>query len=148
APAGRGPARRRGARGARDAGAAPAWQHADAFGRAEGLVMRRIPILAVALAALGDVAAAQQSNVDGVTLRASLSADTVFVGEQVTYTLSVRIPTTVRQRLRRNPEFVPPEPRAMLAYDLPLARVGEPGDEFEIHTFRRARFALTPARYA
>lgn len=110
--------------------------------------MWRIPILAVALAALGDVAAAQQSNVDGVTLRASLSADTVFVGEQVTYTLSVRIPTTVRQRLRRNPEFVPPEPRAMLAYDLPLARVGEPGDDYEIHTFRRALFALTPGRYS
>lgn len=109
--------------------------------------MRRVPILAVALAALGSAAAAQQSNVDGVTLRASLSADTVFVGEQITYTLSVRIPTTVRQRLRRNPEFVPPEPRAMLAYDLPLARVGEPGDEFEVHTFRRALFALTPGRY-
>jgi tetratricopeptide (TPR) repeat protein len=98
------------------------------------------------LAASG--AAAQATNADGVGLRAFLSADTVYVGEQVTYTLSVRIPTAVRQRLRRNPEFVPPEPRAMLAYDLPLSRVGEPGDDFEVHTFRRALFVLTPGRYA
>lgn len=101
-------------------------------------------MLAVPAAALR----AQQANADGVSLRASLSADTVFVGQQITYTLSVRIPTAVRQRLRRNPEFVPPEPRAMLAYDLPLARAGEPGDEYETHTFRRALFALTPGRYA
>lgn len=94
------------------------------------------------------VARAQQTNADGVSLRASLAADTVYVGQQITYTLSVRIPTAVRQRLRRNPEFVPPEPRAMLAYDLPLARVGEPGDDYETHTFRRALFALTPGRYA
>lgn len=91
---------------------------------------------------------AQQTNTDGVTLRASVSADTVYVGQQVTYTLAVRIPTAVRQRLRRNPEFVPPEPRAMLAYDLPLSRVGEPGDAVEVHTFRRALFALTPGRYS
>lgn len=104
--------------------------------------------LAAASLLLAADAAAQQVNSDGVSLRASLSADTVYVGQQVTYTLSVRIPTAVRQRLRRNPEFVPPEPRATLAYDLPLARVGEPGDDFEIHTFRRALFALTPGRYA
>lgn len=86
-------------------------------------------------------------NPDGVALRATLSADTVYVGQQVTYTLSVRIPTFVRQRLRRNPEFVPPEPRAMLAYDLPLSRVGDPSQELELHTFRRALFVLTPGRY-
>jgi hypothetical protein len=86
-------------------------------------------------------------NPDGVSLRASVSADTVYVGQQVTYTLSVRIPTSVRQRLRRNPEFVPPDPRAMLAYDLPLSRVGDPTAELEVHTFQRALFVLTPGRY-
>ncbi len=90
---------------------------------------------------------AQTTNADGVSLRASLSTDTVYVGQQVTYTLSVQIPSLVRQRLRRNPEFVPPEPRAMLAYDLPLSRVGEPDDPYEVHTFRRALFVLTPGRY-
>lgn len=112
-------------------------------------VRRGLWLAALALLALRPVALrAQQANADGVSLRASLAADTVYVGQQVTYTLSVRIPTAVRQRLRRNPEFVPPEPRAMLAYDLPLARVGEPGDDYETHTFRRALFALTPGRYA
>jgi tetratricopeptide (TPR) repeat protein len=91
---------------------------------------------------------AQQASGDGISLRATLSSDTVFVGQQLTYTLSVRIPMALRQRLRRNPVFVPPEPRAMLAYDLPLARVGEPGEAVEIHTFRRALFVLTPGRYA
>lgn len=111
--------------------------------------MRRSLVrLGCLLAAPLSFAAAQASNADGVSLRASVSADTVYVGQQLTYTLSVRIPTVVRQRLRRNPEFVPPEPRAMLAYDLPLARSGEPGDDVEIHTFRRALFVLTPGNYS
>lgn len=110
--------------------------------------MRVASWLAACLLCAAPLARAQQVNSDGVALRASLSADTVYVGQQITYTLAVRIPTAVRQRLRRNPEFVPPEPRAMLAYDLPLSRVGEPGDGVEIHTFRRALFALTPGRYS
>lgn len=106
--------------------------------------MRRSASLIVGLFALPLAA----QNPDGVSLRASVSADTVFVGQQVTYTLSVRIPTAVRQRLRRNPEFVPPDPRAMLAYDLPLSRVGDASTEQEVHTFRRALFVLTPGRYS
>ncbi len=113
----------------------------------ERLSLRVLALLA-ALVGFAPMLGAQATSAEGVTLRATLSADTVFVGEQVTYTLSVRIPTAVRQRLRRNPEFVPPEPRAMLAYDLPLSRVGEPDDAFEVHTFRRALFVLTPGRYA
>lgn len=106
--------------------------------------MRRL-ILVMGLGLAVPLAA---QNPDGVALRASLSADTVFVGQQVTYTLSVRIPNAVRQRLRRNPEFVPPDPRAMLAYDLPLSRVGGASAEQEVHTFRRALFVLTPGRYS
>ncbi len=106
--------------------------------------MRRLA-LALALGAALPLAA---QNPDGVALRASVSADTVFVGQQVTYTLSVSIPTAVRQRLRRNPEFVPPDPRSMLAYDLPLSRVGDASSEQEVHTFRRALFVLTPGRYS
>jgi len=82
-----------------------------------------------------------------VGFRAHVAPDTVYVGQQVTYTLGVRIPADIRQRLRRNPEFVPPEPRAMLAYDLPLARSTDPTAELEVHTFRRALFVLTPGRY-
>ena len=82
-----------------------------------------------------------------VGFRVQIAPDTVYVGQQITYTLGVQIPADIRQRLRRNPEFVPPEPRAMLAYDLPLARSTNPGADVEVHTFRRALFVLTPGRY-
>jgi len=117
-----------------------------AVGDAARLFLRRSWLSATALVAILSASVAAQ-NQDGVDLRASVAAETVYVGQQVTYTLSVRIPTSVRQRLRRNPEFVPPEPRAMLAYDLPLSRVGDPSAEIEVHTFRRALFVLTPGRF-
>lgn len=84
---------------------------------------------------------------DGVGFRASLGADTVYVGEQATYQLTVSIPAAVRQRLRRNPEFVPPDARAMLVYDLPVPRAAPGGEGPEVHVFRRAIFPLTPGRY-
>lgn len=108
-------------------------------------MIRRV-VVALSLLVLS-VLPLRAQNPDGVGFRAAVSPDTVYVGQQITYTLSVRIPTAVRQRLRRNPEFVPPEPRAMLAYDLPLARVADPDEAVEIHTFRRALFVLTPGRY-
>ena len=84
---------------------------------------------------------------ESVGFRASIGPDTVFVGQQASYMLTVSIPADVRQRLRRNPVFIPPEARAMLAYELPMTgrdptRVGP-----EVHVFRRALFPLTPGRY-
>ena len=103
----------------------------------------RIAALATAVLALAAPAFAQ----DGVGFRASLSPDTVYVGQQATYLLSVSLPAEVRQRLRRNPVFIPPEARAMLAYELPMSR-GDPTREgSEVHVFRRALFPLTPGRY-
>lgn len=93
---------------------------------------------------IASAAAAQ----DGVGFRATISPETVYVGQQANYTLTVRIPADVRQRLRRNPEFVPPEARAMLAYDLPSTKVDPTADGPEEHTFRRALFPLSPGRYA
>lgn len=83
-----------------------------------------------------------------VGFSAHVAPDTIYVGQQATYSLTVRIPVDIRQRLRRNPEFVPPEPRAMLAYELPLSRAASPAAEVEVHTFRRALFVLTPGRYS
>lgn len=82
-----------------------------------------------------------------VGFRAALSADTVYVGEQATYQLTVTIPAEVRQRLRRNPEFVPPDARSMLVYDLPVPRTPPGGEGTEVHVFRRAVFPLTRGRY-
>lgn len=84
---------------------------------------------------------------EGVGFRARVAQDTVFVGEQATYELTVRIPAAVRQRLRRNPQFVAPESRAMLAYDLPMPKAGPPGEGDEVYVFRRALFPLTAGRY-
>lgn len=98
----------------------------------------------VALAAMLVAPAEAQ---ESIGFRATLGADTVYVGEQATYQLTVTIPASVRQRLRRNPEFVPPDARGMLIYDLPVPRAAPGGEGPEVHTFRRAIFPLTPGRY-
>ncbi|MBI2796440.1 MAG: BatD family protein [Gemmatimonadetes bacterium] len=84
----------------------------------------------------------------GVTFRALVFPDTVVVGQQARYQVAVFVTEEVRERLRRNPEFVPPELRAMLAYDqrggytvLHNRRVGD--RTYEIHVFERAVFPLT-----
>ena len=102
--------------------------------------------IAGALLAIGGTAADALAQ-DGVGFRASISPDTVYVGQQANYVLTVRIPADVRQRLRRNPEFVPPEARAMLAYDLPSTKSDPTAEGPEEHVFRRALFPLTPGRY-
>lgn len=87
----------------------------------------------------------------GVNFHALVTPETVYVGQQATYQLGVFIDPATRQRLRRNPEFVPPESQAMLVYDLPdrggpmTVTIG--GILYETHVFRRALFPLTPGRY-
>ena len=58
----------------------------------------------------------------GVNFHALVTPDTVYVGEQATYQVGVFLNDDVRYRLRRNPEFIPPELRSMLAYDLSAPR--------------------------
>ncbi len=87
----------------------------------------------------------------GVDFHALVSPETVYVGQQATYELGVFLDQETRGRLRRNPEFIPPESRAMLAYDLPdpggSISVNRDGRSYEVHVFRRALFPLTPGRY-
>ena len=99
------------------------------------------------VAALGAAAPAAAQDDARVGFSARLEPDTIYVGQQATYALTVRIPSVVRQRLRRNPEFVPPEARGMLAYELPLSRLGDRSSDAEVHMFRRALFVLSPGRY-
>ncbi len=86
-----------------------------------------------------------------VNFHAVLLPDTVYVGQQATYQIGVFLNQDVRRRLRRNPEFVPPETRSLLVYDLPDAKsplVGTiDGRNYEVHVFQRAFFALSPGRY-
>ncbi|MEA3246430.1 MAG: hypothetical protein U9Q74_09770, partial [Gemmatimonadota bacterium] len=88
----------------------------------------------------------------GVDFHAMVVPDTVYVGQQATYQLGVFLDQDTRQRIRRNPEFQPPETRSLLSYDLrdrdagpQSATIG--GRPYETHVFRRALFALTPGRY-
>ena len=87
----------------------------------------------------------------GVDFHALVVPETVYVGQQATYQLGVFIDQETRGRLRRNPEFIPPESRAMLAYDLPdpggALSTNRDGRSYEVHVFRRALFPLTPGRY-
>ena len=72
--------------------------------------------------------------------------DSVYVGQQVTYQVAVLLSADARTRLRRNPEFLPPELRGLLAYELgtptrvPPRRYGDA--TFEAHVFQRALFPV------
>ncbi len=110
----------------------------------------------VALALLLQVTAADPAVVqrarpdeNAISFHAMAVPDTLSVGQQAIYQVAVFVPEDVRQRLRRNPEFIPPELRAMLAYELPrggyqllknrtIGRV-----TYEIHVFQRAIFPIT-----
>ena len=88
----------------------------------------------------------------GVNFHALATPDTVWVGQQLNYQVGVFMDEDVRSRLRRNPEFMPPELRAMLAYDLPtyqafIPRPGSPGMRLETYVFRRALFPLQAGRF-
>ncbi|MEP7381893.1 MAG: BatD family protein [Gemmatimonadota bacterium] len=96
----------------------------------------------------------QQAHIDprqDVNFSALALPATVYVGQQVTYQIGVFLSTDVSQRLRRNPEFVPPDVRSMLAYDLPSStrplRREEEGRAFDVHVFQRALFPLTPGTH-
>ena len=101
---------------------------------------------------LAIVARAPLDTAKGVNFHAMIVPDTVYVGQQATYQVGVFIDDQLRVRLRRNPEFVPPDPQGMLAYELTSAppdpstrRVGH--HVFEVHVFERALFPLAPGRY-
>lgn len=86
-----------------------------------------------------------------VAFHAMLAPDTVYLGEQATYQIAVFLDDRVRARMRRNPEFVPPELRSLVAHDLPGAggRVYQrtAGDKrYEVHVFERALFGLVAGR--
>jgi tetratricopeptide (TPR) repeat protein len=88
----------------------------------------------------------------GVNFHALATPDTVWVGQQLNYQVGVFMDEDVRSRLRRNPEFMPPELRSMLAYDLPtyqtfIPRPGAPGMRLETYVFRRALFPLQSGRF-
>ena len=85
-----------------------------------------------------------------VTLRSVAVAETVYVGQQATYEVAVFLNQAVRERLKRNPTFYPPEMQAMLAYDLPAPtsspRQRDGSQCFDALVYRRALFPLVAGR--
>ena len=86
-----------------------------------------------------------------IAFHAILVPREIYVGQQASYQVGVFIAEDARARLRRNPEFVPPELRAMLGYDLTspstFTRVAG-GRRFEVHVFQRAIFPLVAGQHA
>ena len=81
-----------------------------------------------------------------VEFHALMTPDTVYVGQQANYQVGVFLSDEVRARLRRNPEFVPPEMSGVLGYDLPVTHALLPdrsAGRYEAHVFERAVFPLT-----
>lgn len=84
----------------------------------------------------------------GINFASSLWPERVYVGQQATYEIGIFLSETMLTRLRRNPQFVPPDVRSMIAYDLPIP--GRPitrqegNRTFNVHLFSRALFPLTP----
>ncbi len=76
--------------------------------------------------------------------------ETVYVGQQADYTVTVFLNAAVRNRLRRNPTFYPPDMQSMLAYDVPGAGTerhsGGTSSCFDALVYRRALFPLQPGR--
>jgi hypothetical protein len=86
-----------------------------------------------------------------IDFHAARYPDTVYVGEQVTYQVAVLLSESARARLRRNPEFVPPEFRGMLAFELgrPVRRTASAdGTPYEAFVFQRALFPVVAGRLA
>jgi hypothetical protein len=93
------------------------------------------------------VARSRLNPAGGVGFHALVLPETLYVGQQATYQVGVFLDDAVRSRLRRNPEFVPPELRSVLAYELPAGRalyggrqIG--GRRYEVHVFQRALFPV------
>lgn len=87
-----------------------------------------------------------------IDFHAATFPDSVYVGEQLTYQVAVLISEDARTRLRRDPEFRPPELRGLLAYELGTprhvpSRVYD-GRRYEAHVFQRALFAIAPGAHA
>jgi hypothetical protein len=113
---------------------------------------RPMPITVRPLRGRGVPAVVTRARIDTTTdlsLRAA-AAETVYVGQQATYEVAVFLNQVVRERLRRNPTFYPPEMQAMLAYDLPAptpaTRRRIASQCFDALVYRRALFPLVAGR--
>ena len=85
-------------------------------------------------------------------LRAAMSPETVYVGQQSTLTVEAGFSDEVRSRLTGPPAFDTPSPNGFFVQDVPNGpQTGlrqERGGVFEVTRFQRAYFPLSAGRYA
>lgn len=82
-----------------------------------------------------------------VDFHAAVSPETLFVGQQATYQVAVLLDEAVGARLPRNPEYLPPELRGLLAYDLGGQQRfthESNGKRYTAYVFQKALFPLAP----
>lgn len=81
-----------------------------------------------------------------IDFHALVSPETLYVGQQATYQVAVYLDERARSLLRRNPEFLPPEMRGLLAYELGTPLSFPPrtvaGKQYAAHVFQKALFPL------
>lgn len=80
-----------------------------------------------------------------VDFHAGVFPETLFVGQQATYQVAVLLDEIAAARLPRNPEYLPPELRGMLAYELGgQQRFSHEanGKRYTAHVFQKALFPL------
>ncbi|MBC8087267.1 MAG: BatD family protein [Phycisphaerae bacterium] len=80
-----------------------------------------------------------------VDFHAGVFPETLFVGQQATYQVAVLLDEVTGTRLSRNPEYLPPELRGMLAYELGgQQRFSHEanGKRYTAHVFQKALFPL------
>ncbi|HEY8484614.1 MAG TPA: BatD family protein [Longimicrobiales bacterium] len=112
---------------------------------------RSLTLLVTAGATAGNGPTPGRGPGDEVILRASVVPETVFVGQQTTFQAEALFSADVEFRLRRSPEYEPPNPSGFWIHDLPdppSTTTQVVGDQvYAVQTFRRAFFPLAPGRY-
>jgi len=88
---------------------------------------------------------------DEVILRVRAEPDTIYQGQQITLYAQVWISDQARLRLRRAPEYHPPNVDGLWTHDLPhLSRTGRrliDDRAYRVQEFHRAYFPLEPGHY-
>ena len=85
-----------------------------------------------------------------VDFHAAVTPETLFVGQQATYQVAVLLDEATGSRLPRNPEYLPPELRGMLAYDLGGQQRfthDANGKHYTAYVFQKALFPLAAGTF-
>lgn len=89
---------------------------------------------------------------DEVILDLTASADTIFVNQQLTLRADLLISEEAQFRLRRAPEYIPPNAAGFWVHEFPTPTRGGrrtiQGQTYHAQSFHRAFFPLAPGRYA